>query len=163
MRIEVVTDSSGVDHPALQYKTAFGIGLELFKHAASDLVIEIYQCPRHEMTMAGILGDAELEEGVRVITTPYATTPSRSGCAGAQRSLIATSPASKHVLETYGPVIGWMFVVGVVAAGLFLFVVFAWLIPPDRGEESAIVLMPFYGGFFGAVTAAASSLLYVGA
>lgn len=62
--------------------------------------------------------------------------------------------------RTYGSVIGWIFVVGIVAAGLFLFVVFTWLIPPDRGEESAIWLMPFYGGFFGAVTAAAVSLVY---
>ena len=62
--------------------------------------------------------------------------------------------------RTYGSVIGWMFAVGVVAAGAFLFVVFAWLIPPDRGEEFAIVLMPFYGGFFGAVTATAASLIY---
>lgn len=63
--------------------------------------------------------------------------------------------------KTYGPVVGWMFVVGVVAAGLFLFAVFAWLIPPDRGEESALVLIPVYGGFFGALTAAAASALYV--
>lgn len=62
--------------------------------------------------------------------------------------------------KTYGSVIGWMFVVGIAAAGLFLLVVFAWLIPPDRGEESALWLMPFYGGFFGALTAAAASLAY---
>lgn len=62
--------------------------------------------------------------------------------------------------RTYGSVIGWMFVVGIVAAGLFLFIVFAWLLPSDRGEESAIVLMPFYGGFFGAITAAVASLFY---
>lgn len=62
--------------------------------------------------------------------------------------------------RTYGAVIGWMFAVGIVAAGLFLLVVFGWLIPPDRGEEFAIALMPFYGGFFGALTAAAASLLY---
>lgn len=62
--------------------------------------------------------------------------------------------------RTYGSVIGWMFAVGVVTAGLFLFVVFAWLLPPDRGEEFAVVLMPVYGGFFGAVTAAAASAVY---
>lgn len=62
--------------------------------------------------------------------------------------------------RTYGSVIGWMVAVGVVTAGLFLFVVFAWLIPPDRGEESVIVLLPLYGGFFGAVTATAASLTY---
>lgn len=62
--------------------------------------------------------------------------------------------------RTYGSVIGWMFVIGIVAAGLFLFIVFGWLIPPDRGEQSAIVLMPFYGGFFGAITAAVASLFY---
>ena len=62
--------------------------------------------------------------------------------------------------RTYGSVIGWMFVVGVVAAAVLLLVVFAWLVPPDRGEESAIVLMPFYGGFLGAVTATAANVAY---
>ncbi|WP_336632484.1 MULTISPECIES: hypothetical protein [unclassified Microbacterium] len=62
--------------------------------------------------------------------------------------------------RTYGAVVGWMFVVGIVAAGLFLFVVFAWLVPPDRGEEDAVWLMPFFGGFFGALDAAAASLSY---
>jgi len=62
--------------------------------------------------------------------------------------------------RTYGSVIAWMLVIGTLAAGLFLFVVFAWLIPPDRGEESVIWFMPFYGGFFGAITAAVASLIY---
>lgn len=62
--------------------------------------------------------------------------------------------------RTYGSVIVWMLVVGVLAAGVFLFVLFAWLIPPDRGEESVIWVMPFYGGFFGAITAVAASLIY---
>lgn len=60
----------------------------------------------------------------------------------------------------YGAVVGWMFVVGIVAAGVFLVVVFTWLIPPDRGEADVIWLMPFLGGFFGAITAAAASLSY---
>jgi hypothetical protein len=62
--------------------------------------------------------------------------------------------------RTYGAVIGWMLAVGAVVAGLLLLVVFGLLIPPDRGEESAIALMPFYGAFFGAVTAAAAALIY---
>lgn len=61
--------------------------------------------------------------------------------------------------RTYGSVIAWMIVIGVLAAGLLLFA-FAWLVPPDRGEESSSWLMPFYGGFFGAITAAAASLIY---
>ncbi|GAA1488937.1 hypothetical protein [Brachybacterium sacelli] len=62
--------------------------------------------------------------------------------------------------KSYGLVIGWLFVVGIVTAGVFLFVVFTRLVPLDRGEESALVLMPFYGAFFGALTAAAASALY---
>lgn len=56
--------------------------------------------------------------------------------------------------------IGWLFVIGIVTAAVFLFIVFMWLVPPDRGEESALVLVPFYGAFFGALTAAAASTLY---
>ena len=48
--------------------------------------------------------------------------------------------------RTYGSVIGWMFGVGIVVGGLFLLVVFGWLVPPDRGEESVIVALPAYGG-----------------
>jgi hypothetical protein len=62
--------------------------------------------------------------------------------------------------RTYGAVVGWMFAVGVVVGGLSLLALFGLLIPPDRGEEAAIALMPFYGGFFGALTAAAASLAY---
>jgi hypothetical protein len=62
--------------------------------------------------------------------------------------------------RTYGSVIGWMFGVGIVVGGLFLLVVFGWLVPPDRGEESVIVALPAYGGFFGALTAASASLIY---
>ncbi|BDV31590.1 hypothetical protein OAU46_03215 [Microbacterium terricola] len=62
--------------------------------------------------------------------------------------------------RTYGSVIGWMLGVGIVVGGLFLFVVFGWLVPPDRGEESVIVVLPAYGGFFGALTAASASLTY---
>ncbi|MFE2774044.1 hypothetical protein [Microbacterium resistens] len=61
--------------------------------------------------------------------------------------------------KTYGAVVAWMFAVGTVAAGLVLFAVSLWL-PPDPGEEAVIALMPFYGGFFGALTAAAASILY---
>lgn len=53
-----------------------------------------------------------------------------------------------------------MLVVGIIAAALLLLVVFAWLVPPDRGEESALWLIPFYGAFFGALTAAAAGVLY---
>jgi hypothetical protein len=62
--------------------------------------------------------------------------------------------------KTYGAVIGWMFGVGVVAGALFLLVVFGWFVPPDRGEESVLLVMPFYGGFFGALAASAASLAY---
>lgn len=62
--------------------------------------------------------------------------------------------------RTYGTVVGWMLGAGVVAGGLLLLVVFGWLIPLDRGEESALLLMPFYGGFFGLITAGAASLAY---
>jgi len=62
--------------------------------------------------------------------------------------------------RAYGAVIGWLVAVGVVVGGLFFLAVFGWLIPPDRGEESAIALMPIVGGIFGALTAAAASLIY---
>ncbi len=62
--------------------------------------------------------------------------------------------------RTYGTVIGWMLGVGTVAGGLLLLVVFGWLIPLDRGEESALVLMPFYGGFLGLITAVVASSTY---
>lgn len=62
--------------------------------------------------------------------------------------------------RTYGRVIGWMLAIGVIAGAVFLLVVFGLLIPPDRGEESAIVLMPFVGGFFGLITALVSSATY---
>ncbi len=50
-----------------------------------------------------------------------------------------------------------MLAIGAIAGAVFLLVVFGLLIPPDRGEESAIVLMPFVGGFFGLITALVSS------
>ncbi|WP_127474474.1 hypothetical protein [Microbacterium sulfonylureivorans] len=62
--------------------------------------------------------------------------------------------------RTYGSVVGWMVGVGAAVGGLFLFIVFGWLVPPDRGEEFAIVMLPAYGGFFGALTAASASLIY---
>lgn len=62
--------------------------------------------------------------------------------------------------RTYGRVIGWMLAVGAIAGAVFLLVVFGLLIPVDRGEESAIVIMPFVGGFFGLITALVSSATY---
>ena len=53
-----------------------------------------------------------------------------------------------------------MFGAGIVVGGLFLLVVFGWLLPPDRGEEFAIVMLPAYGAFFGALTAASASVVY---
>lgn len=61
---------------------------------------------------------------------------------------------------TYGRVIGWILAVGTSVGGVFLLVVFGLFIPVDRGEESAILLMPFVGAFFGFVTALVSSATY---
>lgn len=62
--------------------------------------------------------------------------------------------------RTYGRVIGWMLAIGAIAGALFLLVLFGFLVPPDRGEESAIALMPFVGGFFGLITALVSGATY---
>lgn len=62
--------------------------------------------------------------------------------------------------RTYGRVIGWMLAVGAIAGAVFLLIVFGLLIPVDRGEESAIIHMPFVDGFFGLVTALVSSAAY---
>lgn len=62
--------------------------------------------------------------------------------------------------KTYGAVVGWIVGVGVAVGALLTLVVFAWLIPPDRGEEGVLAFMPVLGGFFGAMTAVAASVLY---
>jgi hypothetical protein len=62
--------------------------------------------------------------------------------------------------RSYGTVVGWMLVGGVVLGGLLFVAAFGVLIPPDPGEETAIVFMPFYGGFFGALTGAVASGFY---
>jgi hypothetical protein len=59
----------------------------------------------------------------------------------------------------YGSVVAWLFAVGVAVGAVFL-LLFAWVVPPDRGEEGVIVLLPFVGAFFGAVTAGVAALGY---
>jgi hypothetical protein len=60
----------------------------------------------------------------------------------------------------YGGVMGSLVLVGVGLGAVLMSVVFGWLVPPDRGEESVIFLMPFFGGVVGAVSAIAASVGY---
>lgn len=60
----------------------------------------------------------------------------------------------------YGGVVGWIFVIGVLLGAAVMFVLFGWLVPPDAGEEAAVVLMPFIGAIVGAFSALAASLGY---
>ena len=53
----------------------------------------------------------------------------------------------------------WMLVAGAVVGAAFL-LVFGLLLPPDRGEESALLVMPFFGAFFGVLSAATAGALY---
>lgn len=62
--------------------------------------------------------------------------------------------------RTYGSVIGWLFFVGVVGTGAYFFVYFAWIAPPSPGVNFAPETMAAWGGFSGAVTAAAASVVY---
>ena len=62
--------------------------------------------------------------------------------------------------RTYGSVIGWMFFVGVVGTGAYFFVLFAWIAPSSSGVNVAPETMAIWGGFSGAVTAAAASVVY---
>jgi hypothetical protein len=61
----------------------------------------------------------------------------------------------------YGGVVAWLLFAGVILGAAFFLIVFSWLVPPDRGEESAGFMMPFVGAFFGAVTTLAASVTYV--
>ena len=79
---------------------------------------------------------------------------------GTSSRAIACASVSGMFWRSYGSVIGWMLAAGAVAGAAFLLVVFGLLVPVDRGEESVIVVLPFYGGFFGALTATAASVLY---
>ncbi|MET0297024.1 MAG: hypothetical protein ABW024_06455 [Microbacterium sp.] len=60
----------------------------------------------------------------------------------------------------YGGVIGWLFVVGAGLGAAMMTVLFGWLIPPDRGEESVVFAMPLFGAAVGAVSALAASAGY---
>jgi len=62
--------------------------------------------------------------------------------------------------DRYGGVVGWLFLVGVGLGAVLMGVLFGWLIPPDRGEESVVFVMPFFGAAVGAVSATAASLGY---
>lgn len=62
--------------------------------------------------------------------------------------------------RTYGSVIGWMFFVGVVGTGAYCFVLFAWIAPSSSGVNVPPETMAIWGGFSGAVTAAAASVVY---
>ena len=62
--------------------------------------------------------------------------------------------------RTHGAVIAWLIGGGLVVGALLLLLVFGLLIPPDRGEEIAMVIVPLYGAFFGGVTGVAASLVY---
>ena len=61
--------------------------------------------------------------------------------------------------RSYGRVILWLLAAGAIVGAAFL-LVFGLLVPPDRGEESALLVVPFIGAFFGVLTAAAASALY---
>lgn len=63
--------------------------------------------------------------------------------------------------RTYSGVVGWLIAVGAVVGAVLLLLVFGWLVPSDRGEESAVAVMPFIGAFLGALTAAAAGVVYV--
>jgi heme exporter protein D len=62
--------------------------------------------------------------------------------------------------RSYGRVIIWLLAVGAVVGAAFFLVIFGLFIPPDRGEESVLVLIPFLGACFGLFAATASSVLY---
>lgn len=61
----------------------------------------------------------------------------------------------------YGGVAGLLMLVGSLVGAAFFFVVFVFLIPPDRGEESIAPFMPIMGAFFGGVTALVASMSFL--
>jgi len=51
----------------------------------------------------------------------------------------------------YVPVVGWLALGGTVAGAVVCGILFGFLIPPDRGEEGVVWVMPLYGAFAGFV------------
>lgn len=51
----------------------------------------------------------------------------------------------------YVPVVAWLAVGGTVAGAVVCGLLFGFLIPPDRGEEYVVWVMPLYGAFVGFV------------
>lgn len=51
----------------------------------------------------------------------------------------------------YAPVVGWLALGGTVAGAVVCGILFGFLIPPDRGEEDVVWIMPAYGAFAGFV------------
>lgn len=51
----------------------------------------------------------------------------------------------------YVPVAGWLALGGTVAGAVVCGLLFGFLIPPDRGEEDVVWIMPLYGAFAGFV------------
>jgi hypothetical protein len=52
----------------------------------------------------------------------------------------------------YGGVGGLLLLAGAVVGAALFFVLFGFLLPPDRGEESVVPFMPIMGAFFGGLT-----------
>ncbi len=51
----------------------------------------------------------------------------------------------------YVPVVAWLAVGGAVAGAVVCGLLFGFVIPPDRGEENVVWVMPLYGAFVGFV------------
>ncbi len=60
--------------------------------------------------------------------------------------------------KRYARVVWTLVIVGTVVGGLLFFVVFGFLLPPDRGEESAVPIVVVFGVVLGAATGVAASL-----
>lgn len=51
----------------------------------------------------------------------------------------------------YVPVVAWLALGGAVSGAVVFTLLFGFLIPPDRGEEYVVWIMPLYGAFVGFV------------
>ncbi len=74
---------------------------------------------------------------------------------------LASASFRRMVWRRYGRVVGQLNLFGAVVGAVLFLVVFGFLVPPDRGEESVIVFMPFVGALFGVLTSFAASVAYL--
>jgi hypothetical protein len=65
------------------------------------------------------------------------------------------------LLARYGGVAGLLILIGSIIGAALFFLVLGILVPPDRGEESVITVLPFMGAFVGAANSLAAAVAYL--